>query len=103
MKKGCFCSRKARNVKKRDFFEAKMQLFSKNVIFDQKKGACGKPPAEKKCLFPGETLFLGKKKRRLRQAASWREKFSSKISDFFFFSNFLPDLGDESGYNRLSF
>ena len=52
-----------------------MSFFIRNVIFDQKKGACGKPPAGGKwfwCHFSSEMSFLTKK-RRLRQAASQRE------------------------------
>ena len=79
MKKGCFCSRNARNGKKTLFFDRKMAFFSKNVIFDQKKGACGKPPAEKNGLFPRERHFWAKKK-RLRQAATQKR---CKMPTFF--------------------
>ena len=78
---------------KTPFFEATMSSFAPNVIFGQKKSACGKPPAEENCVFPRERhfwakkcacgkppvggkwfwSFLLKKKRRLRQAASWRK------------------------------
>ena len=51
-------------------------VFDKNV-FGKKKS--GKLPAEENCFFAKETLFLGKK-RRLRQAASRREKFWVKTS-----------------------
>ena len=34
-----------------------MTFFSKNAIFDQKKGACGKPPAEENGLFPENAIF----------------------------------------------
>ena len=47
---------------------------TKIVIFCQKKGACGKPPAEENGPFPRETLF-GPKKKRLRQAASQNAHF----------------------------
>ena len=47
-------------------------VLAKNAIFDIKKGACGKPPAEENDLFPRERHFWAKK-RRLRQAASWRK------------------------------
>ena len=81
-----------------------MALFSKNAIFDKKKGACGKPPAEKNCLFPRERHFWQKKKapaasrqleeksfghffakkRRLRQAARRREMVFFLIKTYFF-------------------
>ena len=44
MKKGCFCFRKARNVKKNKFFDAKMSFFPKAQFLEKKKSACGKPP-----------------------------------------------------------
>ena len=65
--------------KKTSFFTAKMQFFSKNVIFDQKKSACGKPPAEKNGLFPKETLFLQKKKSACGNRPGGGEKSWSKF------------------------
>ena len=49
---------------KMTFLSQKMTFFARNVIFDQKKSACGTPPAAGKWFLS----FLAEKK-RLRHAA----------------------------------
>ena len=99
-----------------------MVFFLENVIFGRNKSACGKPPvggkwfwsffAEKKApaasrqlegngLFPRETLFWAKKGACGKPPVGGEK--NRQNFHFFFFSIFPPDLGDEFGYNRLSF
>ena len=37
-----------------------MSFFAQHAIFDQKKSACGKPPAEGNCVFPYKMYFSQK-------------------------------------------
>ena len=70
------------------------------VIFCRKKAPVASRQAEGNGLFPRETLF-GAKKGACGKPPVGGEK---KRQNFrVFFSNFSPDLGDEFGYNRLSF
>ena len=75
-KKGGFCYRKARNRKKKRYFLIKKKnanyIFGpKNVIFDPKKAPAAIGQPEENGFWPKTPFFA--KKRRLRQAASWRK------------------------------
>ena len=65
------------------------------VIFLQKKAPAASRQLEENCPFPKETLFWAKKK---APAASRQSEGKNLVEFFrFFFSNFVPDLGDEFG------
>ena len=73
-----------------------------DLSFHKKKGPAATPPAEKTCFLLIKNLY-GKKSLTKKKCLKW-SKILTYFFDFFdFFPNFVPDLGDQFWYNRLSF
>ena len=73
------------------------------TFFFTKKGACGNATSWKN-LFFAYKKSVWQKKIKTKKISKNRPKFWTLFSTFFdFFSDFVPDLGDQFWYNRLCF
>ena len=83
-----------------NFVKKRSNIFTKNLHFFSQKSACGNATSRKNMFFAYKKSVWQKNPKPKKIGSN----FLTYFFDFFdFFPNFVPDLGDQFWYNRLSF